>query len=69
MFLIAGVQSVRCESSVGPCTFRYFVALDESDSNDPNRNPFLDIHVEFLRCKQILLTMCLNYCLCLLCIC
>ena len=49
--ILTGVDAVRCESLVGPCTYRYFVAVDESDMIDPNANQFLDVHVEFLRCK------------------
>ena len=51
VMLFTGVKSVRCEGSVGPCTFQYFVAVAESDTIDLNTNPYLDLHVEFLRCK------------------
>ena len=52
---ITGVDSVRCEGRVGPCTYRYFVANDDSVAISPNENPFLDLHVEFLRCEYLLL--------------
>lgn len=53
LFLLLGTESVRCEGLVGVCTFRYFVAADETPNPTPNANPFLDLHVEFLRCKYM----------------
>ena len=50
--MCTGIKSVRCESTVGECTYRYFVAADVSGTFNPDENRFAGVHVEYLRCKS-----------------